>query len=95
MRRRAVVELAEERIAGGAVVDDVRVSEARVQDGLAVDAVERAIDRLDRVLARGLGTSLEVRLVDLDDVGSGGLEISELLVDGFRIGEREARGRPA
>ena len=52
--------------------------------------VERAVDRLDRVLARRLGPRLEVRLVDLDDVGAGRLEVAELLVDGLRVREREA-----
>ena len=70
-------------------MDDVRVAEARVEDGLALDAVERAVDRLDRVLARRLRTSLQVRLVDLHDVRSGGLEVPELLVDGLRVRERE------
>ena len=71
LRRRAVVELAEERIAGRPVVDDARVAEAHVQRGVAVDALERAVDRLDPILARRLGPRLQVRLVDLDDVGAG------------------------
>ena len=90
VRREAVVELAEERVAGGPFVDDVRVAEAGVEDRLALDPLERAVDRLDRVLARGLWPRLEVRLVDLHDVGTGCLEIPELRVDGLRVREREA-----
>jgi hypothetical protein len=90
MRREAVVELAEKRVAGGPVVNDVRVAEAGVEDGLALDAVQRAVDRLDGILPRRLGASLEIGLVDLDDVGSGCLEVPQLLVDGFRVRECEA-----
>ena len=53
-------------------------------------AVERAVDRLDRVLSRRLGPRLQVRLVDLDDVGAGRLQVVELLVDGLGVREREA-----
>ena len=70
VRRDAALELVEERIAGEAVVDDVRVPEAGVQHGVAVDPVERAIDRLEGVLASRLRSGLEIRLVDLDDVGA-------------------------
>ena len=70
VRRGARVELGEERIAGQPVLDDVRIAEAGVEHGVAVDALERAIDRLDGVLARLLRARLEVRLVDLDDVGA-------------------------
>ena len=90
VRRAAAVELAQERVAGEPVVDDRRVAEARVQDRVALDPFERPVDRLDRVLARRLGPCLEVRLVDLDDVGPGRLQVVELLVDGLRVGEREA-----
>ena len=55
MCRAAPVELAKERVAGKAFVDDVRVAEAGVQDGLALDSLERTVDRLDRVFTRGLG----------------------------------------
>ena len=90
MGRRAAVELAEERVAVEPLVDDVGVAEAGVQHRLALDSLERAVDGLDRVPPGRLGTSLQVRLVDLDDVGAGRLQVSELLVDGLRVREREA-----
>ena len=77
MRREALVELAEERVAGESVFDDVRVAEAGVEDRLALDAVQRAVDRLNRVLPRRLGARLQIRLVDLDNVGSGCLEVPQ------------------
>ena len=52
-------------------------------------ALERARDRLERVLARVVGARLEVRLVDLDDVRAGGDEVAQLLVHRLRVGERE------
>src|SRR5437773_12171255 len=88
MRCAAFVELAEERVTGKAVMNDVGVAEAGVKDGRALDALERTVDRLDCVFTRGLRARLEVRLVDLDDVGSGCLEIVQLLVDGRRVGQR-------
>ena len=75
VRRETVVELAQERVARESVVNDVRVAEAGVEDGLALDAVERAVDRVDGILPRRLGPRLEIRLVDLDDIGSGRLEV--------------------
>ena len=77
----AVVELGQDRIAGRPVVDHVRVAEARVQRGRAADAVEGAVDDLDRVLARLLRPRLHPRLVDLDHVGARGEEVADLLVD--------------
>ena len=90
VRRRTGVELGEERVAGEPVVDDVRVAEAGMEDGVALDPLKRTVDRLERVLARRLGARLEVRLVDLDDVGAGRLQVAELLVHGLRVREREA-----
>src|SRR5215207_2972362 len=90
VRRKAVAELAQKRVAGESFVNDVRVAEARVEDGVPVDAVKRAIDRTDGVLPRGLRARLEIRLVDLDDVGSGCFEVPQLLVHGMRVREREA-----
>ena len=51
-----------------------------MQGGLAGDAVERAIDHLDAVLARLVGARLHVRLVDLDDVGAGAKEVLDFLI---------------
>src|SRR5919201_4322806 len=90
VRRGAVVQLTQERVARRLVLDDGRVAEAGVEDGLALDAGERAVDRLDSVLPRPLRARLEVRLVDLHNVRAGRLEIAEFLVDGFGVREREA-----
>ena len=57
-------------------MDDVGVAEARVQHRLALDSLERAADGLDGVTPGRLGTSLQVGLVDLDDVGAGRLQVS-------------------
>src|SRR5439155_6435952 len=74
MSREALAELTEKRIAGKSVMNDVGVAKAGVDDGFALDALECPVDRLDRVLARRLGTRLEIRLVDLHDVGARRLE---------------------
>jgi hypothetical protein len=50
---------------------------------------ERAVDRLDGVLASRLGARLQIGLVDLDDVGARRLEIAELFVHRFGIPERQ------
>ena len=54
-----------------------------------VDAVERAVERREPVLARLLGPRLHVGLVDLHDVGAGGEEVVDLVVDGAGVGQRE------
>ena len=61
-----------------------------MEDGIAFDAVERTVDRLDRVLARPFRPRLEVRLVDLHDVRPRRFQIAELVVDRARIRERKA-----
>ena len=60
--------------------------------GRAAHAVERALDRLDRVGARLLGSGLQVRLVDLDDVGPRREQIADLRVN--RLSERERQRTP-
>ena len=55
------------------------------------DAVERAVDRLERVLARVVRARLQVGLVDLDDVGAGGHELAQLLVDRDGVVQRQPR----
>ena len=64
--------------------------------------VERAVDRVERVLRAPLRARLEVRLVDLDDVGAGREQVAELLVDRLGVGEgqralvaRSSRPAPA
>ena len=58
---------------------------------MPVDAFERPVDRRDRVLAGGLGSGLEIRLVDLDHVGAGRLQVARLVVDRGGVGERQLR----
>ena len=77
MRCGAVVELGKERVAAWPIVDDVRVAEARVENGLAVDSGERAVDRLEGVLRAGVRPGLEIRLVDLNDVRPSRLEVAK------------------
>ena len=55
----------------------------------AGDAVERGVERGEAVVAGGLGPGLHVGLVDLDDVGAGGVQVLDLGVD--RGGVRHRR----
>ena len=73
-------ELAQERIPRGPFVDDGRVAEADVHARRAGDALERAVERLQAVLARLLGTGLHVGFVDLHDVSTRGKEVADFLV---------------
>src|SRR5262249_44505694 len=61
----AVGELGQKRIARRALVDDRGVAEADVHDRRAGDPLERAVQRLEPVLPRLLGTRLHVRFVHL------------------------------
>ena len=45
------------------------------------DAGERALDRLQRIARGDFGRGLDPRLVELDDVGAGALQVVRLLVD--------------
>src|SRR5262245_24065931 len=92
MRRRARVQLREERVAGHSflVLHNVCIAEARVEDGGPADAVERAVDGVGRARARWLRRRLEVGLIDLHDVRAGCFEMAELVVDRVRIAERKA-----
>src|SRR5712692_5647257 len=65
------------------------VAETQVYHGDSRDALERAVERLDRELAVLIGPCLHVRLVDLHNVGARREEILNLLVDGRRIVHRE------
>ena len=73
-------------------MDDRRISEADVDGGRAVDAVERPLERGHPELAGLLGPCLHVRLVDLHDVGSGGEQIDDLVMDGAGVGQRQFGG---
>src|SRR5262245_31253696 len=64
--------LGQERVAAGAVVDDGGVAEADVDGGTAADPGQRPLQRRHAVLPSLLGAGLQVRLVDLHDVGPGG-----------------------
>ena len=75
-------ELAQERVAARAVVDQRRVPEADVDSDRPVDAGDRLVERLDAELPRGLRPRLHVGLVDLDDVGAGGEQVDDLVADG-------------
>ena len=66
----------QEGVAARGRVVDVRIAEADVQRGLALDALERAVDRTDGVVAGLIGPRLEIGLVDLHDIGAGGEEIA-------------------
>ena len=61
-------------------MNDRRVAEADMHGGRALDAFERAVQRLQPILARLIGPGLHVRLIDLHDVGAGGEQILDLLV---------------
>src|SRR5829696_6791983 len=73
----------------GPVVDDRGVPEADVDGGRTGDAVERGVERREAVLAGRLGPRLHVRLVDLDQVGTGRVQVLDLGVD--RGGVRQRR----
>ena len=87
----ARLQLRQEGVAAGLLrLDHGRVAEAEVQRGLALHALQRPVDRLHRVGARGLGPGLHVGLVELHDVGAGGEEVPDLLVHRFGVGHGEA-----
>ena len=81
LRGRAVGELREERIAGRLVpVHDSRIAEAEVHDRRHRQPAERAVDRLDRDALRRVRVVAQPRLVELDHVGAGGLQVVRLRV---------------
>ena len=58
-----------------------------MQRGRALHAVQRALERRQRVAARLLGARLHPRLVELHDVGAGGEEVEHLLAHDVGVGE--------
>ncbi len=69
--RRAFGELGQERVADRLLAgDDGGVAEAQMHDGGRRDAVERAVDRLDRDALRRGRDPAQPRLIELDDVGA-------------------------
>src|SRR5205807_1820907 len=89
LARRCVGQLLQEGISVGPVVDDVGVTEAGVQRRVAIDPFECAVDGPDRKTRSLLGARLQVRLVELHDIGPGGEQVAHLFVD--RGGERHGQ----
>ncbi len=86
----AVGELGQEVVACRPLVDQGRVTEADVHGGLALHPVERAVQRLQAIVARLLGPGLHVGLVDLHHVGAGGEQVVDLGPDRIGVVERQA-----
>ena len=82
---RRALELRQEVVAGGLVEDDGGIAEADMRRGRALDAVERAVERLDAERLRLLPARLHPRLVDLHDVGAGAEQVLDLGIDGRRV----------
>ena len=82
-----VGELGQEAVLALVAGHEQRVAEADVQRGRAAHAVERALQRLDAVLARLVGARLHPRLVELDDVDAGRVQVLDL--GAHDVGERE------
>ena len=77
----AAGQLGQEQVARRALVDDRRVAEAQVHRGRPGHAVERRGQRGEAVGAGGVRAGLQVRLVDLDDVRPGRVQVADLGVD--------------
>lgn len=58
--------------------------------GRAIDTVKRPVNRGDAELVRLLRVGLHVRLVNLDDVGAGGFQLSDLFVQCVGISHYQA-----
>ena len=84
-----VGELGQEAVVARVAGDEERVAEADVQGGGALDALERALQRLDAELARLLGAGLHPRLVELDDVRAGGEQVEDLGAHDVGEGRRD------
>src|SRR5207244_11467013 len=82
-------EFWKERVAGWAVMDDGRVSEADVHGCGAADPVERAVEHGHAELARILRPCLHIGLVHLDDVRASGEQVLDLVVYRFRVAESQ------
>jgi hypothetical protein len=82
-----VGEAGQEAVLARVVGDEQRVAEADVERGRALDAVERALQRLDPVLGGLLGPRLHPGLVELDDVGARREQADDLVA--HHVGERE------
>ena len=69
-------------------MDDRGVPEADVHGSGAGHAVERGVERGETVLAGRLRPCLHVRLVELDQVGAGGVQVLDLGVDHGGVRQR-------
>ncbi len=87
----AVLEFGEERIGLrlGRALMDVRIAETYVQCGFSRDALERTVDGLHRVGTGLIGARLQIRFVELNDIGTGGKQIVEFRVDGVGVIHRQ------
>ena len=79
-----VGELRQERVADrlGLARHQRGIAEAQMHDGRHLQALERAVDGLDRDALGGIGIVAQPRLVELDDVGAGGYQVVRLRVHG-------------
>jgi len=85
----AVGKLRQEGVAGGLHLHGVGIAETEMHHGGRRDAGERPVDTRDAVAPRPRGKGLEIGLIDLDDVGAGGLHLTQLIVDGAGAGLHE------
>ena len=88
LRSLRAFQFGQKRVAGRLVVHDGGVAEAQMHGDSAGHAIERAVERLQAIVARLLGMLLHPRLVDLHDVGAGREQVLDLRIDRFRIVER-------
>ena len=73
-------------------MDQRGIAKADVQRGGAGDAFQRALQRGEAVFARGIGAGLHVGLVQLHHVGTGCVQVLDLLVHCGGIGHRQGGG---
>ena len=79
--RLAGVEFAQKRIAHRLLaLDDRRIAETEMHDGRSLQAVQRAVKRLDRDALGGGRILTQPGLVELDHVGAGLFEIARLRI---------------
>ena len=73
-------------------MDDGGVAEAQVDRGGSGRPFQRPVDGLHAVAVRRVGARLQVRLVQLDDVGSRREQVPDLLADRLGVPEGEGLG---
>ena len=87
----AALQLGQIRIATRLLAHGVGVAEAEVDHRRPGDPFQGAIDSRDAVFSGAIGPGLQIGLVQLDEVGAGGLDVTQLLVDDGGVRHREAR----